>query len=394
MCTEDCAPFSSGSSRSPVQQPDLSSCHRCGLRFTINGGKKRLQILQSHWRIVLVCYDCLVCIRSANVCSYCFMGFSELEKGILGCILCSCKVHRACVPLHHRNLWSTTLNSSKFMCIDCCPIQRFWGKDFSKPGESTSQSGFRFLLEDFLRKAKSMTEKRVTSEGNGRKNMVKKGVVVRNPIEITGKAPGSVQLDPAHIDLTVSDKELALRLHQSMNGSCRVSRSLCPRDDTRLTIARKMLECSSSVGRIVDSNSCGHHSKVQVENKSLLADGENCQSSLTSSDFKRENEDLSKKIRAYNIEGPAGFSLKEKEISLKSPHSTDDGSNSSSVLLPLNSLNSQLNNTVILNEYRIDIDVGEGCSELHQKITDTPCPNRYKKQYFRRRWSSRRYLGS
>ncbi|KAK8968986.1 hypothetical protein KSP40_PGU016783 [Platanthera guangdongensis] len=330
MCTEDCAAFSGGSPCSPLPRTDLYSCHRCGLRFTISGSREQLQVLQSHWRIVLACNDCLVCIRSATVCSYCFMGFSELEKGfpelekgLLSCFLCSCKVHRSCVPLHHRKLWYTPLDSSKFMCMDCCPIQNL-GKNSSKSGESTSQSGFRFLLEDFLRVAKSTSEKRVTRDGNGRKNTVKKAAVVRGSTEITGKSPGSVQLDPAHIDLTVSDKELALRLHQSMNRSQRICRSLYPRVETQLTIARKMLECSSSVGSIVDSNSCLPHSKVQVKSNSLLVDGENSQSIITSSDFERENEDLSKKIRAYNAEGPISFSLKEKNLSLKSPHSTND----------------------------------------------------------------------
>lgn len=367
LCTSSCY---------TIPRPDLYSCHRCGLRFPVNGGIDRFHILESQWRIVLLCYDCLDGVRTGKACSYCFLGFSELEEVILVCSICSCRVHRSCVPLHHRNLWSSQLDTGKFVCVDCCPVQRFRGKDFIKSGDPAARSGFSFLLEE-----KPILEKKVTKEG--------RVMVTRGSAEIMQKAHGSVHLDHTHINLIVSDEELALRLHRSVNGSQRISRSLCPKDETRLAVARKVRGCNHSVGKVVDSNHCDHNNKVRVcsENTPLLVSRESSQSIITSSIYERKDEDLTKKITIYNTEGPTNFSLKEKEISLNSSDSTTDDC-IGSVLISRNSSNSQLSNAKALNEYRFG--VGEVLSELHQKTIDAPSADRYKKKYFRRRWSSKK----
>ncbi|XP_020573657.1 uncharacterized protein LOC110020041 isoform X1 [Phalaenopsis equestris] len=222
---------------SPIASPDLSSCHRCGLRFPISDTIDRFRILDSQWRIVILCYDCLDGVKSAKVCSYCFLGIPESDEGLLGCIACSCRVHRACVPLHHRNLWHSQIDTDNFICVDCSPVRRFRGEVITKSGSGTR---FRFLLEDLVGEAKSISEK-VSAEGKERKNTFNKAMVARGSTEVTKTVPGAVHLvkELSHKN-NVPDEELALRLHRSINGSQRFFRTFRLKEEKRLNVLRKV----------------------------------------------------------------------------------------------------------------------------------------------------------
>ncbi|XP_020678280.1 uncharacterized protein LOC110096591 [Dendrobium catenatum] len=388
------------SSHSSIPSLDLSSCHRCGLRFPISDSIDQFRTLESQWRIVLLCYDCLDGVRSAKVCSYCFSAIPELEKGILVCIECCCRVHCTCVPLHHRNLSPSQLDTEKFICVDCCPVYRFRGEGVAKSG---SRTGFSILLEDLVREANSISEKEMASEVEAKNNMVSRSMAVRSSTEVTKDALASVHLvkDSSNA-ITLADEELALRLHRSINGSQRISRTFWPKDKTRLRVLGKVRESNCSVVRVVDSNSCVHHVKIEAcsenkffvdgkievcsDNKSHLEGMETSQSIMTSSLLEPENGDLLKQVRGYETEGLENFFLKDKDIIYMSPDSTSDCSNVGPALFPMNSL---LNNTMPLTKFRFD--VGEG-SSLQRKAIDEPGSDMCTKKYFRRQWGSRRFV--
>ncbi|XP_073003459.1 uncharacterized protein [Typha latifolia] len=195
--------------------PDLSICHCCGLRPE----KNRVRALNSLWRILLLCKDCLSKIRSAKLCSYCLE--SDPTASSARCLRCSRRVHLRCVPREQRYLLPSQIDPNSFTCIDCCPIPNFLAKNNS--------------LEELVREASSAAEKKAELAATARENAMKKAVVARSATERARGALGAVVVGEEgalstergqEVDPVVADEELALQLHLAMNGSQRISRSL------------------------------------------------------------------------------------------------------------------------------------------------------------------------
>ncbi|CAN6439005.1 unnamed protein product [Victoria cruziana] len=99
--------------------PNLSECHGCSRSGTLSagpGGGRKLQMLKSGWRVVLLCRSCVAAIDYGQVCSYCFSKISE-ALSVFSCVDCRRLVHRECGSLQ-RNC-ASNLESQSFVCVDC-----------------------------------------------------------------------------------------------------------------------------------------------------------------------------------------------------------------------------------------------------------------------------------
>ncbi|XP_051145054.1 uncharacterized protein LOC127260988 [Andrographis paniculata] len=77
-------------------QPNLSDCHGCGYQINHANPKDRLQLLDSIWRIVLLCRECRKAIRFGHKCPYCFR--ETVNSGnLFHCDNCARKIHDDCV---------------------------------------------------------------------------------------------------------------------------------------------------------------------------------------------------------------------------------------------------------------------------------------------------------
>lgn len=188
--------------------PNLCNCHCCGLRFPDKGRSERLQLLDSHWRIVLLCKACLRAVRSAEACSYCFATFAETDEGSsVDCRHCSRRVHLRCLPAQRGYLLPSDLRPD-FSCIDCCPFLK-------KPRKLKDSRPARVSMEN----APTSTEFAVAAGAT-------------SPAEASAPphpaAPGTSAMDSRNA--SVPDGEMALQLHRAMNGSQRITRNSCPTD--------------------------------------------------------------------------------------------------------------------------------------------------------------------
>lgn len=126
----------------------LFNCRSCGRHFPAKNPSQpptNLQTLESQWRVVLLCDDCLLLVRTAAVCSYCFSRVAVADP-FLDCHRCSRRVHVGCVPAHRR-LFGLDLDNESFACVDCCPLSRPRSK--KAPGFSVT----RVMVEELAREA-------------------------------------------------------------------------------------------------------------------------------------------------------------------------------------------------------------------------------------------------
>ncbi|XP_020112313.1 uncharacterized protein LOC109726886, partial [Ananas comosus] len=238
--------------------PDISLCHCCGLRFPsdsisssttsgagggigIGGGgggglrrKRRLRILRSQWRIVLLCSYCLVRVRSAAICSYCFAA-DAAGSASLRCLRCSRRVHVACLPREHRSLASWPPDPASFVCADCRPIPKllFTNNRSSSSSSSTSNNNHSSLsvsLDDLVIEARSDAKKKAELASFAMNNAFNKAAMAKHAADrakaalrvVLGNSPNELK---ANGDSAIPDEELALQLHLAMNGSERISRN-------------------------------------------------------------------------------------------------------------------------------------------------------------------------
>ncbi|KAK8947263.1 hypothetical protein KSP39_PZI007189 [Platanthera zijinensis] len=180
--------------------PDFFTCHGCGLR---DGG---LQTLHSQWRVVLVCQGCHGRIRSAAVCSYCF---NTRDVDVLVCRSCLCRVHLSCVHIQRGYITLSEFDPVSFTCIDCCAMPR---PQFQNPRR------YRALLENLVRNVSSAAKKKSVLAAGARLKALKKADDARVAMELAFDAILSAR------DASAADENLAMQLHQVMNGSPRIVR--------------------------------------------------------------------------------------------------------------------------------------------------------------------------
>ncbi|PKA61537.1 hypothetical protein AXF42_Ash018825 [Apostasia shenzhenica] len=382
------------SSCSYVWELNPYNCHRCRCLCVT-------EFLESDWRLVTLCRNCHTGVKSAKVCSYCFSGFRKLETGLLNCRLCSRRVHRGCIPLHHRNLSLPHLNAITFFCIDCCPIPKFRGRYVRNSGNTVSRSVFRVSL-NLAQKGKFIEAKKLNDERKLREKAAEKSTSVRGNIAekamaatgasgLVRNALGAIHLvkKPSYAEVSIPDEELALQLHREMNGSQRISRTSCHKETSRLSVPKKVESTNSACLAVEDRCSTHHgHVDVCIENKSLM---ETSELFLSTSPFLQpENKALMKQIGRSNSDCPVGFSLNEKQCIQEFRDSTGDCMNIGSALTPAESSNNWSSSTISLTNCTFDDE--NILSEMQQKGIDVQDQHRHFQKYFRRRWNSRRIL--
>ncbi|XP_020583154.1 uncharacterized protein LOC110026528 [Phalaenopsis equestris] len=382
---------------SVIRSPNLYACHRCGLGFPVNCSVERLKILDSLWRVVLLCHECFALVGSGQICSYCFSWFPELEKGLIDCNTCFRRVHRGCVYLHHRNFSDSLLDARSFVCVDCRPIPQLPREDLKKDGGSSSRRAFRVSFQDAAKGSAPILGKKAIGKGKAGENVGKKVIVGRGSSGLKRKAFDAVDMvkKPSCVNLTVPDEKMALQLHQTINGSKRIFRSSCPKDLSKFTVTRKEQLSHNSVASIIDSNSAARPCKIEAstENESILegrGDSKSISTNITL--YKQENGDLMKQVRACNEGFPENFSLDEMEGSLKFPDCANDGINACLALLRCHTFNTWLTNTRPLKKHRFNDYDGEESSKLQQKSIDSIGPNGLSKKYVGKSWDSGRIM--
>ncbi|XP_028753181.1 uncharacterized protein LOC114712806 [Neltuma alba] len=183
--------------------PNLNKCHACGFIVDVCAGKKRLHILNSEWRIVLLCKNCLSSIKSSRMCSYCF---SESSADCFCCEQCKHSVHKKCFSKYKDTApWSYACSGSEFsVCVDCwvpksVVISRKrmkTGKVKKKDRIVLEKDASRFSddgnsavsLEDVVKDANLVVDEKVEAAARARDEAVKKAVVARRAVEAANSA--------------------------------------------------------------------------------------------------------------------------------------------------------------------------------------------------------------
>ncbi|XP_058088972.1 uncharacterized protein LOC131235693 [Magnolia sinica] len=215
------------SKNTPSIFPNFSNCHSCKTRSSIlKEGADRLQTLPSNWRVVLLCPNCLYCVESAQICSYCLAKISRDEDG-LDCQECDHRVHRGCIPNHHRGSLPRPM-SVKFTCIDCwAPKSPVGSKGGVPSGHSCSRR--RSSLEDVVKDANLNAAKAAEAAARAKEMALKKAAAARRAAELARSALDLAVFaarEESGSTSVVDDEELALLLHRAMNSSPRISKAL------------------------------------------------------------------------------------------------------------------------------------------------------------------------
>lgn len=207
---QDSAPDVPEAAEDPLQSqkktrdlPNLTECHACGFKVDVCTGRNRLHILHSEWRIVLLCKMCLSSIKSSQICSYCF---SKTSADCYRCEQCQHSVHRKCFTKYKDAApWSYASSGLEFsVCVDCwipksvaVARRRMKSGKVRKKGRVVSEKETcRVLdngtsatsLEDVVRDANLVVEKKVEAAARAREEAEKKAVVARRAVELANSA--------------------------------------------------------------------------------------------------------------------------------------------------------------------------------------------------------------
>ncbi|KAL6005494.1 hypothetical protein ACLOJK_006061 [Asimina triloba] len=236
------------SKSTPTIFPNFSNCHSCKTRSSIlKEGADRLQTLPSNWRIVLLCPRCLHRVDTAQICSYCFSRITCDEDG-LDCLECCRRVHRGCIPGHHRGALPEC-NAVSFTCVDCWSPKSPGGcsKGAALTGNSCSRR-CRRSLEDVVKDANLNVAKTAEAAAQAKANALNKAAAARRAAELARNALDLAVLaskDESGNYSVVDDQELALMLHRALNSSPRISKALGLSNVSGLLYRRKR-ECNRS----------------------------------------------------------------------------------------------------------------------------------------------------
>uniref|UniRef100_A0A7N0ZWU9 Uncharacterized protein n=1 Tax=Kalanchoe fedtschenkoi TaxID=63787 RepID=A0A7N0ZWU9_KALFE len=261
--------------------PNLAECHSCGLRVNTSNGKDKLRILDSEWRVVLLCRKC--CRRAAHgeMCTYC-LGEVGGEGERFKCGECRSCVHKDCLVMFSDSApWSYFDWSSVDVCVDCWLPSRVrkmrdvqGGRrrvsgNYLGSGKKLMEFGVKGDLENGLEKRaqlvvkpqmayedreKSMRQteyedreksKRQTAYKDKEKSL-RKGLVEK--VDVGKEKCGLVYVSSAELGQKrkgVDDAELAFQLHRVMNSSPRILRNLRPSSASQLVKRRAARNASS-----------------------------------------------------------------------------------------------------------------------------------------------------
>ncbi|CAK7324239.1 unnamed protein product [Dovyalis caffra] len=225
-------PMISNEAKKTRDQPDLTECQSCGLRISSH---KRLEILYSEWRIILLCAKCFNLVESSKICSYCFRQSSDKTK-CFRCCQCKRVVHKSCFAKRKTVApWSYSCydDGGDFsVCVDCWVPKSVAVKRGEVCRVSKRRNDSRVLgssLEEVVKDANCAVQEKVEAAVRARELAVRKALEARKAAEVARKALDLVASNEGVKDNNnnVDDFELAFRLHQAMNSSPRISSNLC-----------------------------------------------------------------------------------------------------------------------------------------------------------------------
>ncbi|WOH04957.1 hypothetical protein DCAR_0624369 [Daucus carota subsp. sativus] len=195
--------------------PNLYDCHRCNRHVNFANQSDRLRILDSAWRVVLLCKECVRCVELRQVCSYCLMDVSGSE--CFKCGSCDRLVHKDCVVKYSVcPPWSYCPVEMRFqVCVDC------WvPNSVKRKGKGV---GSYEVLEDSVREAECVAGRKFQVLVKAKEDAMRKRDVAKKAVDFA-----SGVLDCVKERDGLEDGELALQLHRAMNSSPRIARSFGP----------------------------------------------------------------------------------------------------------------------------------------------------------------------
>ncbi|XP_068658465.1 uncharacterized protein [Aristolochia californica] len=199
---------------------NLSNCHACGQ----DPAPLSLQALDSLWRLVLLCPNCLLAVHSSKVCSYCFDQISSDGGCVVqtvSCLSCARLVHRHCVAASHLE---------SFTCVDCW-VPRTVSNKISPSFRVLVLGSSCGSLEDVVKDAELSAKKAALAAEKAKKKALRKAFVAKCAAEAAqsaldiAKVAGNGEKTANGSDFCapmVDDKELALKLHRAINSSPRI----------------------------------------------------------------------------------------------------------------------------------------------------------------------------
>lgn len=264
--------------------PNLTECHACGFKIDVCTGKNKLQTLYSEWRVVLLCKKCFSCVKSSQICSYCF---SESSSDSLRCVKCKHSVHKNCF-LKNKNVapWSYSCVGSEFsVCVDCWVpkhveisrrrtirslrkvksgvIVKKGRVDLVKESSRVLKGGnLTRSMEDVVKDAKQKAKKKVEAAAMARRVASKKAVAARRAVELANKTlniaanreEGTLNL-PSKMDPVKVVGCSCLAFDLRLNNSPMISKSRCLLDTNNLDAPKRWTFSVDSSGKTSNSRS-------------------------------------------------------------------------------------------------------------------------------------------
>jgi len=231
-------PMISNEAKKTRDQPNLTECQSCGLRISSH---KRLEILYSEWRIILLCTKCFNLVESSRICSYCFRQSSDKTK-CFRCCQCKRVVHKSCFAKRKAvTPWSYSScdgGGDFSVCIDCWVPNSVASKRGGVCTDSKRKSVR--VLGRSLEDANCVVQEKVEAAVRARDLAVRKALEERNAADVARKALDMVANNGVVKENNdVDDFELAFRLHRAINSSPRISSNLCSVNSSCLGVARR-----------------------------------------------------------------------------------------------------------------------------------------------------------
>uniref|UniRef100_A0A6N2LME9 Phorbol-ester/DAG-type domain-containing protein n=1 Tax=Salix viminalis TaxID=40686 RepID=A0A6N2LME9_SALVM len=225
-------PMISNEAKKTREQPNLTECQSCGLRTPSH---KRLEILYSEWRIILLCTKCFNLVESSKICSYCFRKFSAKAKSFR-CCHCKRVVHKSCFA-NRKNVapWSYSCYDDSgggfSVCVDCWVPKSVAIKRGKVCGVSKRNNTgvLGRSLEDVVEDAACTVQEKVEAAVRARELVVRMALEARKAVDVARKTLDLVANNGGGKESNdnADDFELAFRLHRAMSNSPRVSSNLC-----------------------------------------------------------------------------------------------------------------------------------------------------------------------
>ncbi|ONK71351.1 uncharacterized protein A4U43_C04F7610 [Asparagus officinalis] len=211
--------------------PSLSNCQSCSRHFAPKPQTlTSLKPLDSQWRIVLLCNECLRLVKSGAKCSYCF---------------------------------SEILKPESFVCVDCCPLPPFRSK--------CPRTLFtKFAAEELMQEAATAKEKALKKAMDGVSSVVVDPVVRDEDLalQLHLAMNGSRRISRSSRSMSL-DRSLAAKKIKQYNG-CTEKVEFCGDDKGFLDSCDSSADLSKELKK--ENNGCNSNETSVKEEQGSCSD--------------------------------------------------------------------------------------------------------------------------